>query len=134
VLLVEDDRQFRRIVARHLTVFGYVVREAASLAEAIGALAHEPPDLLLLDIDLPDGSGWDPLRRAELRADVWVLLVTGAPVSPAQLAEFRPAGYLPKPFGLDALMCLLEDGARAKDQDRDQHALPRVSQRDQVGT
>jgi DNA-binding response OmpR family regulator len=116
VLLVEDDARLRRIVARHLTIHGYVVHEVAGVAAAIVALAHQTPDLLLLDIDLPDGTGWDLLRRAALSVDVAVFLVTGAPVSAAQLAEFRPAGYLPKPFALDALVHLLEERSRATAQ------------------
>src|SRR4051812_33189059 len=62
VLLVDDAPTFRAVVGRNLRSRGFTVREAGSVAEALAALRAEPPDLLLLDIDLPDRTGWDVLR------------------------------------------------------------------------
>jgi DNA-binding response OmpR family regulator len=69
-------------------------------------------DLLILDINLPDGSGWDVLRRANPPREVRVLVLTAVPVSPRRLGEFRPVAYLPKPFPLEALLRLAESGER----------------------
>jgi CheY-like chemotaxis protein len=81
------------IASGHPTIHGYSVREAAGVRAAIEALAEEKPDLLLLDIGLPDGTGRDLLRRAELPGDLSALAATVAPVSTAQLPEFHPSGY-----------------------------------------
>jgi DNA-binding response OmpR family regulator len=112
VLVVEDDEQLRRVIVTNLAARGHQVRQAADAAGALAALAEERPDLLILDINLPDRTGWDVLRDAHLPDDVRVLMLTAVPVSPRRLAELRPVAYLPKPFPLEALLRLAESGAR----------------------
>ena len=112
VLVVEDDSQLRQIITSNLTARGHAVRQAGDAAEALEALAVEQPDLLILDINLPDRTGWDVLRDAHLPDEVRVLMLTAVPVSPRKLAEFRPVAYLPKPFPLEALLRLAEGSSR----------------------
>ena len=112
VLIVEDDEPLRHIISRNLVARGHAVRQATDARSALAALAEEQPDLLILDVNLPDRTGWDILREAELSDAVRVLMLTAVPVSPRRLAEFRPVAYLPKPFPLDALLRLAETGAR----------------------
>jgi len=119
VLVVEDDEQLRRIITRNLVARGHAVRQASDASMALAALAEERPDLLILDINLPDRTGWDVLREARLPEEVRVLMLTAVPVSPRRLAEFRPVAYLPKPFPLEALLRLAETSARTvSDDDR----------------
>lgn len=119
VLVVEDDEQLRRIITSNLAARGHEVRQAADASTALAALAEDKPDLLILDINLPDRTGWDVLRDARLPDDVRVLMLTAVPVSPRRLAEFRPVAYLPKPFPLEALLRLAESGSRTvSDDDR----------------
>ena len=108
VLVVEDEPTLRRVVARNLTGRGLQVGEADSAEAAIGAASAERPDLLLLDINLPDRSGWDVLRELRRRGtDVPTIIVSAVRVSPNRLEEFHPLAYLPKPFPLEALMRLV---------------------------
>ncbi len=121
ILIVEDEATFREVIARNLKVRGHQIREAETAAEALSQLVQEQPDLLLLDINLPDRSGWDVLRELRTRGmDVPTVVVSAVRVSPNRLAEFRPLAYLPKPFPLDALLRLVggsqspgEDGTAA---------------------
>lgn len=108
ILIVEDETILRRVIGRNLSSRGHVVREAATAAEAIEALRVERPDMILLDINLPDRSGWDILR--ELRqsgVEVPTIVISAVRVSPSRLAEFRPLAFLPKPFPLEALLRLV---------------------------
>jgi DNA-binding response OmpR family regulator len=111
VLFVEDDESLRRIVARHLRGRGVSVEEADSAEAALGRLAEGcRPGLVLLDLNLPGGTGWDLLRGPELGAagSPPVVITSATSVSPRRLGEFRVAGYLPKPFPLETLVATIE--------------------------
>ena len=110
VLLVEDEAPFRQVIARNLSGRGHLVLEAATAAEAIETALDFGPDLLLLDINLPDRSGWDVLRELRGRGiQIPTVVVSAVRVSPTRLAEFKPLAYLPKPFPLDALLRVVEE-------------------------
>src|SRR5687768_6938975 len=91
VLLVEDDDTLRRIVQRHLEAYAFRVAPAGTAGAALAALRREAPAVLLLDINLPDGSGWDVLRalRAQGR-HIPTVVVSAVRCSRDRLAEFRP--------------------------------------------
>ncbi len=108
VLIVEDEGRLRRVIARNLASRGVRVREAETGTAAVQAIAEERPDLLLLDISLPDRSGWDVLRELRRRGtEVPTIVISAVRVTPERLAEFRPLAYLPKPFPLEALLRLV---------------------------
>jgi DNA-binding response OmpR family regulator len=108
VLLVEDEATLRRIVARNLETRGARVHEAGTAAEAIAAVAAEQPDLMLLDINLPDRTGWDVLRELKRQGiEVPTVVVSAVRVSQVRLQEFCPLAYLPKPFPIEALLRLV---------------------------
>ncbi len=80
VLVVDDDPTFLLLASETLERSGFKVTVAATVKEATAALAAVAPDMVLLDVDLPDGSGFDICRRirsARLNSDVPVFLVTG---------------------------------------------------------
>ena len=108
VLLVEDEAALRRVIERNLTGRGVAVREASTVAEALAALDTEIPEVILLDINLPDRTGWDVLRDLQRRRiDVPTIVVSAVRVSQSRLDEFHPLAYLPKPFPIDALLRLV---------------------------
>jgi DNA-binding response OmpR family regulator len=111
ILVVEDDPTLRSVIVRNLEVRGHVVLEAETAADAAAQAKDEDPDLILLDINLPDISGWNVLR--ELRRDgkeIPTIVISAVRVTPDRLAEFKPLAYLPKPFPLDALLRTIETG------------------------
>ncbi len=111
ILLVEDEPTLRRVIARNLTARGLVVRESTTAAEAVAAVLDQLPDLMLLDINLPDQTGWDVLRALRDRGiAVPTVIVSAVRVSQARIAEFKPLAYLPKPFPLEALLRIVEVG------------------------
>ena len=109
ILIVEDEASLRRIIARNLTRRGDLVQEAETAEGAVSLLRAGQVDLILLDICLPDRSGWDVLRdMRDRQVSVPTIVISAVRVSPQRLAEFRPLAYLPKPFPLDALLRLVE--------------------------
>lgn len=111
VLLVEDDDSLRRILTRHLRSLGFIVEEATSAEEAAEALgAGLRPSIILLDLNLPGDTGWELLRGPEVAAagSPPVVITSSVTVDPRRLAEFRVAGYLPKPFPLETLVATIE--------------------------
>ena len=70
ILIVDDDARLREFVRVNLEMDGYSVREAASAAEGLAALDEEPPDLILLDVMMPEVDGWEMLRRVRERHGV----------------------------------------------------------------
>jgi DNA-binding response OmpR family regulator len=115
-LLVEDDDVLSRVIDRNLSARGTSVRRASSVGEALAAIAATRPEVVLLDIDLPDRTGWELLRTLEARAiAIPTIVITGTRVSPERLAQFKPIAYLPKPFPLEALIRLVAgDPARGE--------------------
>jgi CheY-like chemotaxis protein len=111
-LVVEDDTSLRDLVARNLVARGHHVKEAANANEALDALRDGTPEVLVLDINLPDATGWDILRAADLGNETAVVVLTAVPISPKRLGEFRPLAYLPKPFPLEALVHLVDRAER----------------------
>jgi len=131
ILLVEDDEVLRDLIKRNLEARQHEVRTGADARSAVEWLRACPFDLVLLDINLPDQTGWDVLRKAQhdgllphLKpsdpADVAtlpVVVLSAVRVSPRRLAEFHPLAYLPKPFPMEALLRLAaEAGQRRNEQ------------------
>jgi DNA-binding NtrC family response regulator len=117
ILIVEDDAHLRSILARVLERRGHVARVAGTVAEAREALEADRPDVLLLDIDLPDDTGWELLRgdAADLAAAT-IVMSAGQPPR-RRLEEFRPSCFLNKPFALDTLLDLIEQTGGAVDRE-----------------
>jgi DNA-binding response OmpR family regulator len=105
VLLVEDDPGLRETVRLNLERRGVTVTETETVAGALASLRAELPDLLVLDINLPDGTGWDVLEELRASRRLPPTLVTSAGrVTRQRLTEFGVVAHLPKPFPIDALI------------------------------
>ena len=78
ILIVDDDRFIRMALGESLRSWNYEAVEAETIAEARTVFAAEEPRLILLDIDLPDGSGLDVLREIKREhAEAIVIMITG---------------------------------------------------------
>jgi DNA-binding response OmpR family regulator len=109
VLLIEDEEPLRRILARNLARRGHAVTEAANATDAIAALRTGGRfDVLLLDVNLPDQTGWDVLRAMQGAAIPPVIVLTALRPAQSRLTAFQPAAVLLKPFPIEALLHLVE--------------------------
>ena len=103
VLIVDDDERVREYVRVNLEMEGYAVREAGSAEEGLGVLDEVSPDLILLDVMMPEVDGWEMLRRVQERHGVGaipVVMFSGkVNEQSAQEATARGAqGFVGKPF------------------------------------
>ena len=117
VLIVEDEPGIADILRITLKYNGFTVHSAASCREAIAAARRHRPDLVLLDVMLPDGSGWEVCRtlRQERAAedggegdagDLAVIFVTARDAPRDVVAGLALGGddYITKPFGVDEVV------------------------------
>jgi DNA-binding response OmpR family regulator len=108
VLLVEDEPILRTSIRRNLERRGIGVTEAGTVGEALASARGERPDLLVLDINLPDGSGWDFLRELQASGSVPpTVVMSAARVTRARLHDFGIEAFLLKPFPIDMLVKLV---------------------------
>jgi two-component system OmpR family response regulator len=103
----EDDDELRGVLRSALERGGLGVRATASGAEAVRAFADEPPDVLILDIGLPDADGRDVCQALRARGVTSpVLFLTARDALPDRISGFHAGGddYLTKPFALAELL------------------------------
>jgi len=100
ILLVEDEKSIASFVAMYLKNAGYVVRVAATGADALASAAADPPSLIVLDLMLPDLDGIDVCRRVRQRSDVPILMLTARDEDIDKIIglEVGADDYLTKPF------------------------------------
>ncbi|OBK84494.1 response regulator [Mycolicibacter sinensis] len=114
VLVVDDEPQILRALKINLSVRGYAVVTAATGAGALRAAAEQRPDVVILDLGLPDISGIEVL--AGLRGWLTVpVIVLSARTDSADKVEALDAGaddYVTKPFGMDEFLARLRAAAR----------------------
>ena len=114
VLVVDDEPQILRALAINLRARGYDVRTAGSGAEALAAAASHPPELVVLDLGLPDMDGTEVIAGLRGWTNVPVLVLSGRSDS-ADKVDALDAGaddYVTKPFGMDELLARLRAMAR----------------------
>jgi excisionase family DNA binding protein len=109
VLIVDDDEKLREYIRVNLEAEGYVVREAGSAEEGLAALDEESPDLILLDVMMPQVDGWEMLRRVQEKHGVGaipVIMFSGKvdERSAAEATSRGAQGFIGKPFDPRALI------------------------------
>lgn len=125
VLLIEDEPQMRRFLRAALENEGYSLVEAASAREGLAQAAGRNPDVILLDLGLPDGDGIDLTRRIRewARAPIVVISARGQERDKVAALDSGADDYLTKPFGVGELLArmrvALRHAARAPGQPDD---------------
>ncbi len=111
VLIVDDEAAQRWMLRAALTDWGYETVEAADNAQALTVAVEEQPEVILLDINLPDGSGLELLRKLKVRLPhAAILMVTGEAVYDNVVAALRGGAldFLRKPLALTELQQALQ--------------------------
>jgi DNA-binding response OmpR family regulator len=100
VLVVDDEPMVREVVAKYLEVVGFEVHEAADGSDALLWLDHHQPELVILDIMLPEVDGLSVLRRLRNSGDVPVILLTARAEEVDRIVglELGADDYVVKPF------------------------------------
>jgi len=114
ILIVEDEPPIRRLLRTTLAAHEYRPIEAATGAEALSALRHHRPDLVLLDLGLPDIDGQALIGRIRELSPVPIVILSSRGDEAAKVAALDSGAddYVTKPFGADELMARLRAALR----------------------
>jgi two-component system, OmpR family, KDP operon response regulator KdpE len=118
ILVVDDEPPIRRLLRTSLTAQGYDVLEATGGQEAIDAAEREKPDLVILDLGLPDLGGIEVIRVVRQRTSVpiIVLSVRDDERGKVEALDLGADDYVTKPFGVDELVARMRTALRHRFQ------------------
>src|SRR5947208_3026102 len=110
VLVIDDDADVRALVKELLTRAGLTVEEAPDGRAGLRALHGSPPDLVVLDVSMPDLDGWQTLERIRDLTDVPVLMLTarGEELERVRGLQAGADDYVTKPFGRQELVARVQ--------------------------
>ena len=114
ILVIDDEPQIRRFLRAGLDGEGYEILEAASGAEGLTQAAREKPDVVLLDLGLPDLDGVDVMRRLREWSNVPVIVVSVRADEADKIAALDAGAddYVTKPFGVGELLARIRAALR----------------------
>ena len=120
ILLVEDNADLNESNSRVLTRRGYEVQSALTLAEARVQLAEIEPDIILLDVELPDGNGIDFCEEIRDKTAAHILFLTSKIEHENMVLGLKFGGddYITKPFHLDELLVRIDAAMRRRGMDK----------------
>jgi two-component system, OmpR family, KDP operon response regulator KdpE len=114
ILVVDDEPQIRRVLRSTLSARGYVITEAKTGEEAVEWVRREPPDLVLLDVNMPGIGGIEACReiRRASEAPIIMLTVRNAERDKVLALDAGADDYVVKPFGIEELLARIRASLR----------------------
>jgi two-component system KDP operon response regulator KdpE len=114
VLVVEDEPQLRALLRAALPLHGYRLHETGRGLEAISLVERAPPDVVLLDLGLPDLDGLEVTRRLRLFASMPIIVLSarGRESAKVEVLDAGADDYLTKPFGMSELLARMRVALR----------------------
>ena len=114
VLVVDDEPQIHRVLRPALTACGYEVLEAETGRDALRIIATSAPDVVVLDLGLPDMDGKDVLREARAFSSIPIVILSARDREAEKIAalDLGADDYLEKPFGIGELLARLRTALR----------------------
>ena len=129
ILVVDDEPAIRRFLRTSLTAQGYQIIEAETAKAALESLRRNSPDVLVLDLGLPDRDGFEviqELRGAGSALPIIVLSSRADEAGKVRALDLGADDYVTKPFGVDELLARLRAALRHKLQQQGEHPIFRV--------
>jgi len=119
ILVVDDEPQIRRFLRASLAAHGYAMLEAESGAEAIKQATAQAPDVIILDLGLPDMEGAEVIRRLRewTQTPIIVLSVRNREDEKVEAFDLGADDYVTKPFGMGELLARIRAALRHRLQD-----------------
>ena len=119
ILVVDDTLENLRLLASMLNGQGYEVRPVTNGKQALQAIERDPPDLILLDISMPEMDGYEVCRRLmamEHRRDIPVIFLTALAETGSRVQAFNVGGvdYITKPFQLEEVFARIRTHLRLR--------------------
>lgn len=112
IMIVDDDPLLAQTIDMCLRKRGHEVRAVANGVDAVRCLFKEKPDLLVLDVGLPDCDGWflaKLLRKLDWAEKIPVIVMSILDPDRVKMAESRPYAYIQKPFDIGQLIDMVEE-------------------------
>ena len=128
VLVVDDEAAILRFLKPALEANGYEMNSAGGMAEATKRIAAESPDIVLLDLGLPDGDGKDVLRRAREWSDVPIIVLSARDreTEKIEALDLGADDYVNKPFNVGELLARMRTALRHRMQRKAEVPLLKV--------
>jgi DNA-binding NtrC family response regulator len=129
ILIVDDDSQIRRTLDKVLRSWGYECVQAGTIAEAERRFAEELPGVILLDIDLPDGSGLDLLTKLKEKSPETIVIMITGDVNVDNTIEALRGGahdFIGKPISLQELQITIRNGIETRKLREEVHEVRRA--------
>ncbi|MFT4011886.1 MAG: response regulator transcription factor [Paracoccus sp. (in: a-proteobacteria)] len=116
ILIVDDEPQIQRFLGHALTASGYDTVLAANGREALERVQAHPPDLMILDLGLPDMNGKEVLERLRLRFDLPVIVLSAhdQEMEKIMALDLGADDFVAKPFGIGELLARLRASLRPR--------------------
>ncbi len=114
VLVIEDEMPIRRFLRTSLIQHGYRIAEAATGLEGIGKATEQPPDVVILDLGLPDLDGLEVTRQLREWTNLPIIILTARGQEQDKVAALDAGAddYLTKPFGVNELFARIRVSLR----------------------
>jgi len=114
ILILEDDPQIRRFLRATLTAEGYLYHEAVTAAAGLIEVNARRPDLILLDLGLPDGDGLEVIRRVRESSQMPIVVLSARGEENDKIAalDLGADDYVAKPFGVGELLARIRAALR----------------------
>jgi two-component system, OmpR family, KDP operon response regulator KdpE len=114
VLIIEDEPQMRRFLRASLTAHAFRLAETGTAQEALASITSQSPEVILLDLGLPDRDGIDLTREIRGWSSVPIIVISarGREADKVEALDAGADDYLTKPFGVDELLARIRVALR----------------------